>query len=236
MITPDLTCSPNMPSLPVGKQSASAALLGSSIFHCGGFDGIAAWEYEGTCFSYLLASESRRWETEESMKNARWSFGLTAIGGRLFATGGYNSWASYSSVESFSHQTGWVVEESMELVDFTFKQRGILLSFHRVLAKPWRPWRRVGKCQIFYTDQYQQTIFYTDISVILALLDLSTASRLWGAGWWWREEITRSQVLRLWMEPSGNRQTVLRWVFLFNLPAFRSKSHLLRFLLSYNAR
>ena len=114
----DLTCVPNMPGLPVGKQAASAALLGSSIFHCGGFDGVAAWEYEGTCFSFLLGRESSSWEVEESMKDPRWSFGLTTIGERLYATGGYNSWASYSSVESFSHETGWVVEDSMELVDF----------------------------------------------------------------------------------------------------------------------
>ena len=62
----DLTCVPNMPGLPVGKQAASAVLLGSSIFHCGGFDGVAAWEYEGTCFSVLLGRESSsRWEVEE---------------------------------------------------------------------------------------------------------------------------------------------------------------------------
>ena len=66
MITSDLTCVPNMPSLPVGKQSASASLLGSTIFHCGGFDGVAAWDYEGTCFSYLLATESGRWEVVEN--------------------------------------------------------------------------------------------------------------------------------------------------------------------------
>ena len=119
MITPDLTCIPNMPGLPVGKQAASASLLGSTIFHCGGFDGVAAWDYEGTCFSYnLLATESGRWEVEESMKYPRWGFGLTSIGDRMYATGGYNSWASYSSVESFSHETGWVLEDSMELVDF----------------------------------------------------------------------------------------------------------------------
>lgn len=114
----DVTCTPDMPDLPVGKQAASSTLLGSSIFHCGGFDGVAAWDYEGTCFSFLLGTESARWEEEESMKYPRWSFGLTTIEERLYATGGYNSWASYSSVESFSHETGWVIEDSMELVDF----------------------------------------------------------------------------------------------------------------------
>ena len=54
----------------------------------------------------------------ENMKIARWSFGLTGIGDRLYATGGYNSWASYSSVESFSPATGWLEEENMELVDY----------------------------------------------------------------------------------------------------------------------
>ena len=108
----------SLPDLPQGKQSASAALLGSSLIHCGGFDGIAAWEYEGTCFSFPLGTESSRWLVMENMKIARWSFGLTAIGDRLYATGGYNSWASYSSVESFSPATGWLEEENMELVDY----------------------------------------------------------------------------------------------------------------------
>ena len=108
----------SLPDLPQGKQSASAALLGSSLIHCGGFDGIAAWEYEGTCFSFPLGTESSTWLVMENMKIARWSFGLTGIGDRLYATGGYNSWASYSSVESFSPATGWLVEDNMELVDY----------------------------------------------------------------------------------------------------------------------
>ena len=119
MISADHSCQPpSLPDLPQGKQSASAALLGSSLIHCGGFDGIAAWEYEGTCFSFPLGTVSSRWAVMENMKVARWSFGLTAIGGRLYATGGYNSWASYSSVESFSPATGWVEEDNMELVDY----------------------------------------------------------------------------------------------------------------------
>ena len=109
---------PSLPDLPQGKQSASAALLGSSLIHCGGFDGIAAWEYEGTCFSFPLGTESSRWVVMENMKVARWSFGLTGIGDRLYATGGYNSWASYSYVESFSPATGWLEEDNMELVDY----------------------------------------------------------------------------------------------------------------------
>ena len=50
------------------------------------------------------------------MNYARDFFGLTTIKDRLYATGGYNPWTGYQSVvESFSHETGWVIEDTMEL-------------------------------------------------------------------------------------------------------------------------
>ena len=50
------------------------------------------------------------------MNHARGFFSLTTIGDRLYATGGYNPWTNYQTfVESFSHETGWVIEDTMEL-------------------------------------------------------------------------------------------------------------------------
>merc|ERR1712130_122116 len=114
MITPNLVCSPNMPALPVGRIYAKAALLGSTIFYCGGLDGSTPG-YHGTCHSYLLGKESARWEEEASMNYAREWFDLTTIEDRLYATGGFNSPSYLTFVESFSHETGWVIENAMEL-------------------------------------------------------------------------------------------------------------------------
>jgi len=114
MITPNLACTPNMPALPVARRLASAALLGSTIFYCGGIDSSTP-SYHGTCHSYLLGKESAKWEKEASMNYARHIFGLTVIEDRLYATGGDGFSSTQTSVESFSHETGWVIEDTMEL-------------------------------------------------------------------------------------------------------------------------
>ena len=50
------------------------------------------------------------------MNYARRYFGLTTIGDRLYATGGWSpSTSRQTFVESFSHETGWVIEDTMEL-------------------------------------------------------------------------------------------------------------------------
>ena len=50
------------------------------------------------------------------MNYARSYFGLTAIEDRLYATGGEGlSASSKTSVESFSHETGWGIKDTMEL-------------------------------------------------------------------------------------------------------------------------
>jgi len=114
MITPNLVCSPNMPALPVERRYGSAALLGSTIFYCGGEDASTP-NIHGTCHSYLLGKESARWEEEASMNYAKDRFSLTTIEDRLYATGGFNSPSYLTFVESFSHETGWVIEDTMEL-------------------------------------------------------------------------------------------------------------------------
>ena len=116
IVTPSLSCSPNMPALPVQRLLASAALLGSTIFFCGGIRNGFTPNIHGTCHSYQLGKESARWEEEASMNFARHRFGLTTIEDRLYATGGAGlSTSSKTSVESFSHETGWVIEDTMEL-------------------------------------------------------------------------------------------------------------------------
>ena len=38
LVTPDLVCSPKMDPLPVGREQPQAAMLGSKVFYCGGFE------------------------------------------------------------------------------------------------------------------------------------------------------------------------------------------------------
>jgi len=134
MITPNLVCSPNMPALPVERIYAKAALLGSTIFYCGGQDA-GTPSYHMTCHSYLLGKESARWEEEASMNYARDNFGLTTIGDRLYATGGSGvSSSSRTSVESFSHETGWVIEDTMELPSSRYGHCSVALGSRLVVV------------------------------------------------------------------------------------------------------
>ena len=135
IVTPNLSCSPNMPALPVQRLLASAALLGSTIFFCGGIRNGFTPNIHGTCHSYLLGKESARWEEEASMNFARHRFGLTAIEDRLYATGGAGlSTSSKTSVESFSHETGWVIEDSMELPSPRWQHCSVALGTRLVVV------------------------------------------------------------------------------------------------------
>jgi len=128
LITPNLACAPNMPILPVRRQSASATVLGSTIFYCGGFLAGFTPEYHGTCHSYLLGKEGERWEEEESMNHARRYFSLTVINDRIYAVGGQTDKGPQNSVESFSHSTGWQIEESMQMANYRYLHCSVALG------------------------------------------------------------------------------------------------------------
>ena len=66
LITPTVTCTAGN-ELPVGRLGASAAVLGSSIYYCGGYNN----GFQTSCHSYDLNENSNQWAQEGNMKNAR---------------------------------------------------------------------------------------------------------------------------------------------------------------------
>ena len=127
-ITPNLACTPNMPTLPVRRQSASATVIGSTIFYCAGFLAGFTPEYHGTCHSYLLGKEGEIWEEEQSMNHARRYFSLTVINDRIYAVGGQTDKGPQNSVESFSHSTGWQIEESTQMDKYRYLHCSVALG------------------------------------------------------------------------------------------------------------
>ena len=58
----------------IAKQSASAAVLGSKIFYCGGLQRDS--QEFNSCHSYVLGKEKGgRWQEEPSMVESRSNFG-----------------------------------------------------------------------------------------------------------------------------------------------------------------
>ena len=105
LVTPDLVCSPKMDPLPVGREQPQAAMLGSKVFYCGGFE---YQDISKSCHSYDLDAEDEGWREEASMVFPRRSFSLTAVGDMIFAIGGEgSSYSPHSSVEVFSQEAGW---------------------------------------------------------------------------------------------------------------------------------
>merc|ERR1711915_992468 len=96
--------------LPVGRRAASAVVLGSTIYYCGGYNN----GFHNSCHSYDLNENSNQWAQEDSMKIARGSFGMSVIGSTIYVTGGSNG-VFLNSVESFEVGRGWRIEEMMRL-------------------------------------------------------------------------------------------------------------------------
>ena len=109
----------------IAKKSASAVVLGSKIFYCGGLQSggqdvntffLSRHADVNSCHSYDLDSEiGGGWQEEPSMVEVRSLFGLTAAADGLIATGGYNNGQAKSSVEVFSFQDGWNREPGLEM-------------------------------------------------------------------------------------------------------------------------
>ena len=121
LITAERTCTPNIPFLPVGRLGAAATVLGSKIFYCGGFNNKMHEHYHSDCNSYLMTKESNAWEEEDSMNYPRDLFTLTTINDRMYAVGGAGSSPDYhNSVESYSLDDGWVMEDTMVMKEHRY--------------------------------------------------------------------------------------------------------------------
>merc|ERR1711915_1113644 len=117
IVTPNMVCSPGMAQLPVGRRMASATLLGSKIFYCGGFNDGVVPSYHKTCHSYLIGN-SNTWHEEPSMVFDRANAAMSTIGGTIYVSGGegdYGRVVNHASVESYSEGRGWMVESNMAL-------------------------------------------------------------------------------------------------------------------------
>merc|ERR1711915_1210 len=106
--------------LPVGRRAASAAVLGSTIYYCGGYN----YGFHTSCHSYDLNENSNQWAQEDSMKIARGYFGMSVIGSTIYVTGGY----SISSVESFEVGRGWRIEEMMQMSQSRYQHCSAVLE------------------------------------------------------------------------------------------------------------
>jgi len=111
MLTGDTECVPDIPPVPEARTNAGAILLGQTLMFCGGFNGD---QYSNTCHSYRLGPGGE-WETDSSMILEKEGFGMTAIGQAVYVTGGSAGSFRYSSVEVYTANTGWTMEDSMEM-------------------------------------------------------------------------------------------------------------------------
>ena len=101
-----------------GREHAEAVVLDSKIFFCGGFNRFLSPTVTNTCYSFTMGQDSSTWVSEPSMLVARNHFGLSAVGGTIYASGGesrYEDDQTYDSVESYTEERGWQIESSMEM-------------------------------------------------------------------------------------------------------------------------
>ena len=102
------------------------------------------------------------------MNYARDFFGLTAIGDRLYATGGSSQSTSYQTfVESFSHETGWVIEDSMELPSSRYEHCSVALG-SRLIVLGGRVGNTVESSSVQAFDTSSQALNTTATWVSLA--------------------------------------------------------------------
>ena len=117
LITPNMTCTPQINQLPVRRRLSSAAVLGSRIFFCGGSDGS---DY-ASCHSFDLDSEDNEgWEEEASMVFEKYGFSLLPVGDMLLAIGGISNGDPLSSVELFTLEKGWRLDAKLEMESTKF--------------------------------------------------------------------------------------------------------------------
>ena len=88
-----------------GREHGEAVVLDSKIFFCGGFNKNTSPTVTNSCYSFTMGQDRSTWITEQSMQVARNHFGLSVVGGTIYATGGesrYEEDQTYSSVESYT--------------------------------------------------------------------------------------------------------------------------------------
>ena len=132
LITDNTTCSPQMEQLPVARRFAAAAVLGSRIFYCGGYDG----QYHRSCHSNDLGVDDDGgilhpgWQEEESMvvERGRCGFSVAADENTLLASGGKSNEGPLSSVEVFTPEAGWRLEPKLEMASTKYEHCSVVIG------------------------------------------------------------------------------------------------------------
>jgi len=150
LITPTMTCTAGN-ELPVGRYGASAAVLGSTIYYCGGYYG----DYQTSCHSYDFNENSNQWAQEDSMKIARWYFGMSVIGSTIYVTGGWNG-DRLNSVESFEVGRGWRIEETMRLPQTRSSHCSAVLESRLIVIGGWVSDSRSASVMSFDTQDQKK--------------------------------------------------------------------------------
>ena len=113
LVTDTGVCTPKLPPIPVGRQSAAAVLIDRKILYCGGIDRGDSGHYggyHGSCHSYQLGGGERTyWKEEPGMVSVRSEFSLSLVGNTVYAIGGRYQ----DTVESYTEEGGWKLEEDM---------------------------------------------------------------------------------------------------------------------------
>ena len=102
-------CRPQLENPPLGRSSGAAVLVGSKILTCGG---VTKESGDRSCLS--LDIDKGDWKFEANMTYARVQLGMASVGDTVYATGGANS-TIHDSVEVFSEETGWKVDERLNM-------------------------------------------------------------------------------------------------------------------------
>jgi len=92
-------CDLVVPDIPVKVERAAAAVLGSTVFLCGG-------RRAGTDSSECSILENQAWGEGPSMVKKRAWFTLNLIGDTLIAAGGRNNIINHGSVEYYNEEQG----------------------------------------------------------------------------------------------------------------------------------
>merc|ERR1712126_1557 len=132
LITSTGVCTPRIPPIPVQRAYAAAVLIHNKILYCGG-DTFSDGHH--SCHSYQLGGQITHWRDEPRMLYIRSYFSLNLVAHTVFAIGGESLLIDpHDTVESYTEETGWILEEGMVMDKWRSRHCSIVLDQQLIIV------------------------------------------------------------------------------------------------------